>query len=223
MRAPVLPSAPTRSPNAPRPHWTSAALPLGSLIFSIHNLLAESSTLVAWSWTGYENGVPRGPLPHVHSALTILAQCLGLAFALYGFTGSVLDDNPGSQTSVGATENGKDGAQRGTTTSNPIRALILSPHYFAFGATSMYVLYAHKNWAGYIGGLGVAFFLMSIIPTTFERVVAITKIDSGTPRNLGKTLGTAFVVYCLLILASIFTVAYAFIPGGVYFRERTDL
>ena len=33
----------------------------------------------------------------------------------------------------------------------------------------------------------------------------------------------ALGVYCALTLASIFTVAYAFVPGGVYLRERTDL
>ncbi len=162
----------------------------------------------------------------MHGALTILVQCLGLAVALCAFTGLPSDSKLGSQSSAGTKENGKNDVQHDVVTPNPpnpLRGLILSPHYFAFGATSTYVLYTYKNWPGYIGGLGVAFFLMSIVPTTFERLVAVTKSNGGMPCNVGRTLGTALVVYCLLILASIFTVAYAFIPGGVYFRERTDL
>jgi hypothetical protein len=30
------------------------------------------------------------------------------------------------------------------------------------------------------------------------------------------------LVYCVLNVVSIFTVAYAFVPGGVYLRGRTD-
>lgn len=223
-RAPTPPGGTTKPRSPHRPHWVSAALPLGDLIFSIHNFLAESSTLVAWSWTGYENGVPRGPLPHVHGALTIVVQCLGLALALYSITDSTSDSAPASQSSGGRTENGKSGVKRNVISNlNPARALISHPNFYAFGATSTYILYKYKNWLGYTGGLGVAFFLMCITPMVFERVVTAAKADGSTPSYVGRTLGTALVVYCLLNLASIFTVAYAFVPGGVYFRERTDL
>ncbi|KXN85854.1 Protein cwh43 [Leucoagaricus sp. SymC.cos] len=165
-------------PHVKSTHWLSPALALGTLIFSIHNLLADSSTLITWSWSGYENGVSRGPLPHVHGALTLIVHPV--------------------------------------TDVNIIRSLISHPGFCAFGATSTYVLYEFENWFGYIGGLGVALFMMCIIPYVFEQV-------SAARLYAGRMLGTAFVVYCLLNLASIFTVAYAFVPGGVYFRERTDL
>ncbi|KAF9446745.1 hypothetical protein P691DRAFT_166821 [Macrolepiota fuliginosa MF-IS2] len=220
----TLPKSTTKLHGIQQPHWISAALPLGSLIFSIHTLLAESSTLVAWSWSGYENGAPRGPLPHVHSSLTILVQCLGLALALYSIKDSTSDTTSISQPSGGNAEKGKSGAQWNVvSTPNPIYAFISSPGFYTFGVASAYVLYSYKNWPGYVGGLGVAFFLMCMIPIVFRRVVAATKADGDMPSNVGRTLGTAFVVYCLLTLACIFTVAYAFIPGGVYFRERTDM
>lgn len=69
---------------------------------------------------------------------------------------------------------------------------------------------------GYMGGLGLALFLMSITPVVLR--YAVQAGQGGT----AKVFGVAMGVYCLLNLASIFTVAYAFVPGGVYFRERTD-
>jgi hypothetical protein len=56
--------------------WVNSGLALGSLIFALHNLLADSTTLIAWSWTGYP---VQGPVPHLHGYLTITAQSIGLA------------------------------------------------------------------------------------------------------------------------------------------------
>ena len=192
--------------------WLSPALALGSLIFTIHNLLADSSTLIAWSWTGYEDGLPRGPVPHLHCGLTIIVQCLGLALGLYACTESYQINAPESGPSQTRIKNQRFIDQSVT---NHIYAFITHPSFYAFGATSTYVLYMYENWTGYAGGLGVGFFVMCITPFVFEQVAA-TRIYAG------RMLGTAFVVYCLLNLASIFTVAYAFVPGGTYFRERTN-
>lgn len=193
-------------------HWLPVSLALGSLVFSIHNLLADSSTLITWSWTGYENGVPRGPLPHVYSALTIVVQCVGLAVGTYASSVSV------AQASAEGDLTQKDKIAN----SNIVWLIISHPGFYSFGATSTYVLYKYKNWVGYIGGLGVAFFLTCAIPVVFHQIILVTN-NNKRQNNLGRTFGTAFLVYCLMILASIFTVAYAFVPGGVYFRERTDL
>lgn len=192
--------------------WLSPALALGSLIFTIHNLLADSSTLIAWSWTGYEDGLPRGPVPHLHCGLTIIVQCLGLALGLYACTESyqiIAPESGPSQIRI------KDGGFIDQSVTYHIRAFITHPSFYALGATSAYVLYMYENWTGYVGGLGVGFFMMCITPFIFEQVAA-SRIYAG------RMLGTAFVVYCLLNLASIFTVAYAFVPGGIYFRERTN-
>ncbi|PPQ98754.1 White hypersensitive protein [Panaeolus cyanescens] len=176
------------------------ALPLGSLLFCLHNFLSEPSTLIAWSWTGYTNGSPNGPVPHIHGFFTVGAMTLGL---LYGLLNTI-------KPAVGQKSN------------------ILPPLlWFHFGAASCYVMYTYRNWLGYIGGLGVAMFLMSIIPLVFQTAAnAAVYTDATSGRTVYAVRGvytTAFVVYCLLNLASIFTVAYAFVPGGVYFRERTDL
>ncbi|KDR76390.1 hypothetical protein GALMADRAFT_226084 [Galerina marginata CBS 339.88] len=175
-----------------------AALPLGSLLFSLHNFLSDSSTLIAWSWTGYENRLPRGPVPHVHGSLTILAMALGLLIAQV------------SSTSKRAW----------------IKRALSHPVWFLFGAGSSYVMYTNRDWTGYLGGLGLALFFMSILPLGFNAAAesaAAAVTVMGVDQAVAKTYTIALGVYCVLNLASIFTVAYAFVPGGVYLRERTDL
>jgi hypothetical protein len=154
----------------------AAALPLASLLFMLANLLADSSTLIAWSWTGYENGSPRGPLPHLHGHLTLAAQALGLLL--------------GSR-------------------------FVSSAVRFLYGATSAFVLYQYRNWLGYFGGLGLTMFLMSIIPLVFQR--------AANTHHPILTYSVAMLIYCLFQVSGVFTVAYAFVPGGEYFRERTDV
>ncbi|KAG6909998.1 hypothetical protein DXG01_013998 [Tephrocybe rancida] len=161
--------------------WITVALPLGSLLFTLHNLVSDPSTLVAWSWTGYQDGSPKGPVPHLHGALTVIAQCAGLLIPVLLGPGATMH-------------------------------LLTHPMWFGFGALSAYGLYTYRNWTGYVGGLGLAVFLMSVLPVVLKRA------EGGR----GRVFGAAMGVYCVLNLASIFTVAYAFVPGGVVFRERTD-
>ncbi|KAK7033044.1 protein cwh43 [Favolaschia claudopus] len=72
-------------------HWLAGAVPLGSLIFILHNLLSDSSTLIAWNWTGYQDYQPRGPVPHLHGSLTFAAQLFGLLLALTSVTHDLTD------------------------------------------------------------------------------------------------------------------------------------
>jgi len=76
-------------------------------------------------------------------------------------------------------------------------------------------MYTYKHWIGYVGGLGFAAFLMSIVPGVLGRAAVW-----GRKSPAGMWAG-AMGVYCLLTVGSVLTVAYAFVPGGVYFRERT--
>ncbi|KAF9790260.1 Frag1/DRAM/Sfk1 family-domain-containing protein [Thelephora terrestris] len=162
--------------------WVTSGLALGSLIFALHNLLADSTTLITWSWTGYP---VQGPVPHLHGYLTILAQCLGLAIPVLLPSAWV--------------------------------GILRHPLWFAYGSASVYFMYNCRDWVGYFGGLNVAVFSMSVLPM----VLSMTA-ESANGR-LARTYTLAFFVTCLLYLASVWTVAYAFVPGGVYLRERTDL
>ncbi|KAJ3556781.1 hypothetical protein NM688_g1829 [Phlebia brevispora] len=89
------------------------------------------------------------------------------------------------------------------------------PLWFAYGCAGAYVTYAYRDWLGYIGGLNFAVFLSSIIPVVMSRAAC-----SG---HVARTYATAMLVVSLFDVFSTFTVAYAFVPMGEYFRERTDL
>ena len=58
----------------------------------------------------------------------------------------------------------------------------------------------------------------NIVPAVWARAW-----DAAGASGAGKTAAMAWLVVCLFDVASTFTVAYAFVPGGEYFRERTDL
>ena len=59
--------------------WFLQAISLGTLLFSLQCFLTDSSTLIAWTWTSYP---VKGPLPHMHGSLTLIAQSLGLFLPL---------------------------------------------------------------------------------------------------------------------------------------------
>jgi hypothetical protein len=166
-------------------HWLTSAIPLGSLIFSLHCLLSDSSTLIAWSWTGYADRQPRGPQPNLHGSVTLIAQSVGLLIPI-----CLASHKP---------------------------RILTHPLWFAYGATSSFVMYQYRNWLGYSGGLHTSIFLMSIIPQVLRGAA------SASVGRVAKNYFTAWLVACLLDLANVWTVAYAFVPGGVYLRERTDL
>lgn len=153
-------------------------LALGSLIFTLHCFVADSSTLITWSWTGYP---VKGPVPHLHGSLTHVAQALGLLLP--------------------------------TLFSNSLN-IFSHPLWYLYGSAGAYVMYAYKDWAGYVGGLNFALFLMSVIPVVLGR--------AASNQYLARTYTIAFFVNALLDVVNTFTVAYAFVPGGEIFRERTD-
>lgn len=162
--------------------WITSGLALGSLIFTLHSLLADSTTLIAWSWTGYP---VQGPVPHLHGFLTIIAQCLGLAIP--------------------------------TLLPLTLIDVLCHPVWFVYGAASAYVTYRHRDWVGYLGGLNLTVFSMSVLP------IILSVVAEASNDRLARTYALTFFVTCLLYFASMWTVAYAFVPGGVYLRERTDM
>ena len=160
--------------------WLTASIALGSIIFTLHCFFMDSSTIIAWSWTGYKDGQPKGPMPHLHGSLTLIAQAIGLStpalFPSFWFS---------------------------------------SPMWFSYGCTGAYVMYNFRDWTGFIGGLNLAVFVMSMLPSIIQQ--------SAQQGKAGRTYFTAFFVTILFYLANVWTVAYAFVPGGPYLRERSDL
>ncbi|KIP11062.1 hypothetical protein PHLGIDRAFT_21941 [Phlebiopsis gigantea 11061_1 CR5-6] len=92
--------------------------------------------------------------------------------------------------------------------------LLSSPIFFGYGAISAAGMYLYKDWLGYFAGWNFALFLMSVIPTVLS--------SAAMNRHIGKTYCLAFLTAALYDVANTFTVAYAFVPGGEVFRERTN-
>ncbi|KIK80643.1 hypothetical protein PAXRUDRAFT_36135 [Paxillus rubicundulus Ve08.2h10] len=167
-------------------NWLPSSIALGSLFFTLHCMLTDSSTVIAWSWTGYKDGQPKGPLPHLYGSLTLIAQSLGLIVA----------------------------AMLPTSTSS---TFFTHPTWFAYGCASAFVMYRFRDWAGFVGGLNFAIFSMSILPS------ALSQASVGQGTKAGRRSFVVFFVAILFYLANVWTVAYAFVPGGIYLRERTNL
>ncbi|MCJ1400815.1 hypothetical protein MMC11_004023 [Xylographa trunciseda] len=80
-------------------------------------------------------------------------------------------------------------------------------------AIGAFLVTAYSNWLGYLGALLLAFFMMSLAPAF---------LGSAAHRSPGTTFGLAFLFYNIMVLAHVWTVAYAFVPGGPLLREHTD-
>ncbi|KAI9493497.1 Frag1/DRAM/Sfk1 family-domain-containing protein [Zychaea mexicana] len=91
------------------------------------------------------------------------------------------------------------------------RRLTTSPAYYVVGCLACAAFYCFSAWKAYYAGLVLGFYLMSVMPALARAI---------TTHPPFKTLFTAFMVYNLLCLAHVWVVAYAFVPAGVYLRER---
>ncbi|KAI8358483.1 Frag1/DRAM/Sfk1 family-domain-containing protein [Choanephora cucurbitarum] len=150
-----------------------AALGFGTLLFALHSMYTDSSTIMRWTVDGYPN---YGPEPVPWGVATIAALALGLLIS-------------------------------------PYRRLTTSLGWYLVGVASCAVFYCSSAWTAYYGGLVLGVYLLSITPAL------IRSISTQAPF---KTLLTAFMTYNILCLAHVWVVAYEFVPGGVYARERTD-
>lgn len=152
-----------------------AALGLGGLLYGMHGLLSDSSTMISWVWEGFPI---RGPMAVPHGSYTLFAMGLGLVIGIY--------------------------YQRFTR----------SWTFYGIGSLGAASLTVFPQWTGFYGALALATYLMA---------VAFPIISNAISHPPGRTFFLGFLFYNLLVLASIWTVAYAFVPGGPLLRERTDL
>ena len=83
--------------------------------------------------------------------------------------------------------------------------------WYAIGCSGCYVLHAYDSWQALWGGLMLVIFLATQLPLVVQSAM----------RYPAWTLGVGWMTYDLFVFVSVFTVAYAFVPGGQYFRECT--
>ncbi|KAK7500534.1 hypothetical protein BaRGS_00008109 [Batillaria attramentaria] len=84
------------------------------------------------------------------------------------------------------------------------------------GVVAFYALYVLPTWQGYVGGLLLGVFTMSVWP-------AVLNHASACRQSTTRTLTLAILVYILEIVFEVWTVAYNFVPLGEFTRERTDV
>ncbi|KAH8923686.1 hypothetical protein BT69DRAFT_1349992 [Atractiella rhizophila] len=85
------------------------------------------------------------------------------------------------------------------------------PLTFLLGAGGATALYKLEGWWSYLGGLLFALRLLSWVPAFVEAAAMCSPLS----------LALAWLVYNVLVLANVWTVAYAFVPGGEYLRESS--
>lgn len=88
--------------------------------------------------------------------------------------------------------------------------------WYAFAASNFgaLLMYSCSGWVGYAGGMILTVYLLAVTPALLE---------SAGRHNPAISFGFGFVFLVVLYLAHVWTVAYAFVPGGFLLRERTDL
>ena len=150
-----------------------AGLGLGGLLFGMHSLLSDSSTMILWVWEGFP---VRGPIAS-NGIITIMAMGAGLSFSIFN------------------------------------RDAISARSRVLLAVVGAFMLISYSHWTGFIGALLLAFSLMSLSTTI------ICSAASGSP---AVTFGLGFLVYNIMVLAHVWVVAYAFVPGGPLMREHTD-
>ncbi len=84
---------------------------------------------------------------------------------------------------------------------------------FGLGSIGAVLLTKYSNWTGYYGALILAVYIMALSPGL---------IQSAVKHSPGTTFGIGFLVYNIMVLAHVWIVAYAFVPGGPIMREHTD-
>lgn len=85
--------------------------------------------------------------------------------------------------------------------------------FYGVGSVGAAVLTGFHHWFGFYGALALAAYLMAIAPVLISNAVRFPP---------GRTFFLGFMMYNVLVLAHVWVVAYAFVPGGPLMREHTD-
>ena len=85
--------------------------------------------------------------------------------------------------------------------------------YFSLAVFGALLLTLFSGWTGYLGSLLFSINAMSL---------SIGFVNAAVRHNPAVTFGLGFLIYNVMVLAHVWVVAYAFVPGGPLMREHTD-
>ena len=83
---------------------------------------------------------------------------------------------------------------------------------FALLGSGAFLLTIYSGWISFLGAVLMAIELMSLAPC----------LIGSAARRGPAAFGLGFLIYNFLVLAHVWVVAYAFVPGGPIMREHTD-
>ena len=83
---------------------------------------------------------------------------------------------------------------------------------FSLLGSGAFLLTSYSNWTGFLGAVLMAIELMTLAPP----------LIGSAARRGPAAFGLGFLTYNILVLAHVWVVAYAFVPGGPLMREHTD-
>ncbi len=149
-----------------------AGLGLGGLLFGMHSLLSDSSTMILWTWEGFP---VRGPIA-ANGVVTLLAMGGGVFYSIW------------------------------------LQEKVSNWLNFSILGSGAFLLTSYSNWTGFFGAILMAIELMSLAPSLIGLAA----------RRGPAAFGLGFLIYNVLVLAHVWVVAYAFVPGGPLMREHTD-
>ncbi|KAF9980634.1 hypothetical protein BGZ75_008196 [Mortierella antarctica] len=93
------------------------------------------------------------------------------------------------------------------------RRWVTSLIWWIIGTAGLAVLHFLEGDVGFAGGIVFTVYALSLFPTLFR---------SLSRQPPGRTFLVTMLVYNIFALAHVWVVAYAFVPVGVWMRERTD-
>lgn len=85
--------------------------------------------------------------------------------------------------------------------------------FYGIGSIGAAILTTSSHWFGYYGALALTVYTMAAAPVL---------IGHAARHSPARTFGLGFLIYNILVLAHVWIVAYAFVPGGPLMREHTD-
>lgn len=85
--------------------------------------------------------------------------------------------------------------------------------FYGIGSIGAAILTTSSHWFGYYGALALTIYTMAAAPVL---------ISHAARHSPAKTFGLGFLMYNIMVLAHVWIVAYAFVPGGPLMREHTD-
>ncbi|MBW0481764.1 hypothetical protein O181_021479 [Austropuccinia psidii MF-1] len=102
-----------------------------------------------------------------------------------------------------------------------IGTMLESCSWLLVGCLGAFGLHNFNGWLGFLSGLLLCIFCLSVFGRYLKALVLSSQ--SAGWSKVGAGFGLGYLLYGLMELGHTFTVAYAFVPGGEAFRERTNI